>query len=172
MSAPTETEQEPKVKASEAQSVDSDSQPSWVRNMLEMLDAYIERDPAARNRLEVALTSSGLHAVLWHKLCHFFWRIGLLLVARMLSNVGRWLFGVEIHPQVKVGKRLFIDHGMGIVLGGTAEIGDDVSIYQGVTLGGTTQTDKGKRHPTICDQVVIGAGPRFLAPSSSVQQPE
>lgn len=164
MSSPADTKQETVEDTASTASFEPDSRPTWVRDMLRMLDVYIERDPASRNRLEVALASTGLHAVLWHKACHFLWNIHLRLVARMLSNIGRWLFGIEIHPQVKIGKRLFIDHGMGVVLGGTAEIGDDVSIYQGVTLGGITQTDRGKRHPTIKDRVIIGAGAKVLGP--------
>lgn len=135
-----------------------------MQPFLDLLDSYLARDPAARNRLEVLLASTGLHAVGWHRMCHALWGIGLQTIAHMLANVGRWLFGIEIHPQVVVGKRLFIDHGMGIVIGSTARIGDDVSIYQGVTLGGITQSDKGKRHPTIGDKVVIGAGAKVLGP--------
>ncbi len=165
MSAPSGADRKDASEGSAAQPFDLDEQrPGWVRDMNTMLDAYMDRDPAARNRLEVALTSTGLHAVMWHKMCNFLWRMRLKLLARMLSNIGRWLFGVEIHPQVEVGRRLFIDHGMGIVFGGTTVIGDDVSVYQGVTLGGITQTDKGKRHPTIRDGVVIGAGAKVLGP--------
>ena len=132
--------------------------------VMALLDSYMQRDPAARYRLEVLLTSTGLHAVMWHHMCHFLWRINLRLVARMVANIGKWFFGVEIHPQVRIGKRLFIDHGSGIVIGGTAEVGNDVSIYQGVTLGGITQEDKGKRHPAIGNFVVIGAGAKVLGP--------
>ena len=168
MAAPTETEQRQPVLKSESTdevaSLDSSNRPAWMQAMLAVLDSYQERDPAVRNRLEVALTSTGLHAVMWHRMCHFLWSKGLCLVARMLSNVGRWLFGIEIHPQVQIGRRLFIDHGMGIVIGSTSVIGDDVSIYQGVTLGGITQSDKGKRHPTLGDGAVIGAGAKVLGP--------
>lgn len=129
-----------------------------------VLASYRERDPAARSNLEVALTSTGLHAVLWHQMCHALWKLGLGLFARMLANVGRWFFGIEIHPQARIGSCLFIDHGSGIVIGATAEIGDYVSIYQGVTLGGVTQTEKGKRHPTLEDRVVVGAGAKIIGP--------
>lgn len=132
---------------------------------MEILDFYLERDPAAHSRMGVILTSTGLHAVMWHSMTHWIWRVvRLKLVARMIANIGRWLFGAEIHPGVKIGKKLFIDHGSGIVLGETSEIGDEVSIYQGVTLGGVTQTEKGKRHPTIGDRVIIGAGAKILGP--------
>ena len=165
MTAPTETEtRQVEVDAGQDAAREEDARPGWMNSMVEMLDSYMERDPAARNRLEVALTSTGLHAVMWHRMCNWLWRRGLWIVARMLSNVGRWLFGIEIHPQVTVGRRLFIDHGMGVVIGRTAEIGDDVSIYQGVTLGGVTQTHKGKRHPTLRDKVVVGAGAKVLGP--------
>lgn len=140
------------------------TQPSWLQAALTVLDAYKERDPAAESRLEVALTATGLHAVLWHHMCHGLWNLGLQLLARLVANVGRWLFGVEIHPAVRIGKRLFIDHGSGIVIGMTAELGDDVSIYQGVTLGGVTQVGKGKRHPTLNARVVVGAGAKILGP--------
>ncbi len=169
MTTPTETEDpaftEPDLAAPvAAEQQQAAEQASLQAAALAVLDSYMERDPAARNRLEVALTATGLHAVMWHRMCHFLWQARLLLVARMLSNIGRWLFGIEIHPQARIGRRLFIDHGMGVVIGGTAEIGDDVSIYQGVTLGGVTQTDKGKRHPTILDGAVIGAGAKVLGP--------
>ena len=164
MSAPADTEHEPKAEGIDPSPLAASSSPRWAKGMLSMIDVYIEKDPAARNRLDVLFTSTGFHAVLWHKCCHFLWRIRLRLVARMVSNIGRWLFGVEIHPQVQVGKRLFIDHGMGVVLGGTTVIGDNVSIYQGVTLGGVTQTESGKRHPTIEDGVIIGAGAKVLGP--------
>ena len=138
---------------------------SVFNNAIELLDFYLERDPAAHNRLGVLLTSTGLHAVMWHGMCHWIWKVlRLKLLARMIANIGRWLFGTEIHPAVITGKRLFIDHGVGIVLGETSEIGDEVSIYQGVTLGGVTQTENGKRHPTIGDRVIIGAGAKVLGP--------
>lgn len=129
-----------------------------------MLDSYVARDPAALGRVHVMLCSTGLHAVMWHKMCHSIWNLRLRLFARMLSNVGNFLFGAEIHPQVKVGRRLFIDHGSSVVIGQTSEIGDDVSIYQGATLGGVTQTDRNKRHPTLGNGVIVGAGAKILGP--------
>lgn len=151
--------------AKEAVEAAADSAAATERGgVIALLDSYKHRDPAARYRLEVALTSTGLHAVMWHHMCHFLWRLKFRLIARMVANVGRWLFGVEIHPQARIGRRLFIDHGAGIVIGGTSEIGNDVSLYQGVTLGGVTQKDSGKRHPTIGDYVVIGAGAKILGP--------
>ena len=121
------------------------------------------RDPAARNTLEVLLTYPGVHALIFHRLAHALWAWELKLLARFLSAFSRWLTGIEIHPGAKIGKRFFIDHGMGVVIGETAEIGDDVTIYHGVTLGGTTW-NKGKRHPTLESGVVIGAGAKVLGP--------
>ncbi|MFP5439950.1 MAG: serine O-acetyltransferase [Gammaproteobacteria bacterium] len=121
------------------------------------------RDPAARNTLEVLLTYPGLHALIFHRASHWLWNHGLKLLARILSTFARWLTGIEIHPGAKIGKRFFIDHGMGVVIGETAEIGDDVTIYHGVTLGGTTW-NKGKRHPTLESGVVVGAGAKVLGP--------
>ncbi|GAB4188657.1 MAG: serine O-acetyltransferase [Thalassobaculales bacterium] len=121
------------------------------------------RDPAARSRLEVLLCYPGLHAVAIHRLANFLWRHGLITLARWLSHWGRFLTGIEIHPGARIGRRLFIDHGMGVVIGETAEIGNDVTLYQGVTLGGTA-LHQGKRHPTIEDGVVIGAGAHVLGP--------
>ncbi len=121
------------------------------------------RDPAARNTLEVLLTYPGVHALIFHRLAQALWAGKLKLLARFLSAFSRWLTGIEIHPGAKIGKRFFIDHGMGVVIGETAEIGDDVTIYHGVTLGGTTW-NKGKRHPTLENGVVIGAGAKVLGP--------
>lgn len=121
----------------------------------------LERDPAARNRLEVLTCYSGLHAVWLHRIAHRLWRARLRLLARWLSQVARWLTGIEIHPGATIGPRLFIDHGMGVVIGETSEIGADVTIYHGVTLGGVS-LEPGKRHPTIEDGVVIGAGAKVL----------
>jgi serine O-acetyltransferase len=133
----------------------------WTR-FVEDLDAAGRRDPAARNRLELALAYPGLHAVWIHRLAHRMWqRPGLRLAARMLSQLNRSLTGVEIHPAARIGRRLFIDHAMGVVIGETAEVGDDVMLYHGVTLGGRT-TQRTKRHPTIGDGVLIGAGARVL----------
>ena len=120
-----------------------------------------ERDPAARTVWEVILTYPGLHSLLFYRAAHFLWIRGFKWLARFLSHLGRFLTGIEIHPGAKIGRRFFIDHGMGVVVGETAEVGDDVTIYQGVTLGGTS-TKKGKRHPTVEDCVVIGAGATVL----------
>ncbi len=125
------------------------------------LDSVLERDPAARSRLEVFLVYSGLHAVWMHRIAHWLWRRGFKLLARWLSQVTRGLTGIEIHPGAQIGPGFFIDHGMGVVIGETAEIGADVTMYHGVTLGGTS-LEKGKRHPTIGDRVVIGAGAKVL----------
>ncbi|MFZ3342842.1 MAG: serine O-acetyltransferase [Terriglobales bacterium] len=123
--------------------------------------AVLDRDPAARSRLEVYLCYSGLHAVWLHHLNHWLWEHGFLLLARWLSQVGRLLTAIEIHPGATIGRRLFIDHGLGVVIGETAVIGDDVTLYQGVTLGGTGK-ERGKRHPTILDNVVVGDGAKIL----------
>jgi serine O-acetyltransferase len=127
------------------------------------IQAVVERDPAARSRLEVLLCYPGIHARLIHRLSHGLWRGGWTLSARFISHIGRWLTGIEIHPAAVIGKRLLIDHGMGVVIGETAVIGDDVTLYQQVTLGGVS-LDPGKRHPTIEDGVVIGAGAAVLGP--------
>ncbi|MBI4212234.1 MAG: serine O-acetyltransferase [Deltaproteobacteria bacterium] len=116
-----------------------------------------ERDPAARSKLEIIFCYPGIHALVLHRLAHRLWCADLKLLARFLSHVGRFLTGIEIHPGATIGRRFFIDHGMGVVIGETAEVGDDVVLYQGVTLGGTSW-NKGKRHPTIEDRVVIGSG--------------
>ncbi len=127
----------------------------------ETVRAYRERDPAARSNLEVFLAYPGLHAVGIHGVSSFFWRHGWFTLARFISHIGRFLTGIEIHPGAKLGRRFVIDHGMGVVIGETAEIGDDVYIYHQVTLGGTS-TAKGKRHPTIGNNVIIGAGAKVL----------
>ncbi|MFS0893403.1 serine O-acetyltransferase EpsC [Microbacterium sp. 179-I 3D3 NHS] len=121
------------------------------------------RDPAARTSLEVALLYPGLHAIWAHRVSHALWRRRLRLLARATSQLSRWLTGVEIHPGARIGRRFFIDHGMGVVIGETAEIGDDVMLYHGVTLGGRTR-DAGKRHPTLEDGVAVGAGAKILGP--------
>ena len=128
------------------------------------LNAYMERDPAARGWPEIIFCYPGLHAVWLHRLNHRLWGWGWKWLARALAHISRFLTGIEIHPHVTIGKRLFIDHGMGVVIGGTSDIGDDCSIYQGVTLGGTTQTYKGKRHPTLENGVIVGAGAKVLGP--------
>ncbi|AMB86930.1 serine acetyltransferase [Pseudomonas agarici] len=129
----------------------------------EDIQSVFHRDPAARNAFEVLTCYPGMHAIWLHRLSHWLWGMGWKWLARVVSNFGRWLTGIEIHPGAKVGRRFFIDHGMGIVIGETAEIGNDVTIYQGVTLGGTSW-NKGKRHPTLEDGVVIGAGAKVLGP--------
>ena len=132
--------------------------------MREDLDAAIERDPAVDSRLEMALASAGLHAVWVHRLSHRLWtKPGGRLAARLLSQFSRSITGVEIHPGAQIGRRFFIDHGMGVVIGETAEVGDDVMIYHGVTLGGRSMK-RVKRHPTVGNNVTIGAGARILGP--------
>jgi serine O-acetyltransferase len=129
--------------------------------LVETVRAYRERDPAARSNLEVLLCYAGLHAVSIHAVSSFFWRRGYYTLGRFISHIGRFLTGIEIHPGAKLGRRFIIDHGMGVVIGETAEIGDDVYIYHQVTLGGTSQS-QGKRHPTIGNNVIIGAGAKVL----------
>ena len=127
------------------------------------VEAVFKRDPAARNFCEVIFCYPGLHAIWLYRLAHFFWVNRFVSLARFISHISRFLTGIEIHPGAKIGKRFFIDHGMGVVIGETSEIGDDVLIYQGVVLGGTTLERK-KRHPTIGNYVVIGAGATILGP--------
>lgn len=127
----------------------------------EAIQTYRERDPAARSSLEVLLCYPGLHAVLWHRLAHRLWLRGLRLPARFTAHLGRFFTGIEIHPAATIGRRLIIDHGMGVVIGETAEIGDDVYLYHQVTLGGTS-TARGKRHPTVGNGVIVGAGAKIL----------
>ncbi len=127
------------------------------------IDSIRERDPAARSRAEVLLLYSGLHAVLYHRAAHFFYRRDMKFIARMISQHARFMTGVEIHPGAKIGKGLLIDHGAGVVIGETAVVGDNCTIYQGVTLGGTGK-DVGKRHPTIGNNVMIGSGAKVLGP--------
>lgn len=127
------------------------------------LKSIMERDPAARNAVEVFLLYSGVHAVLWHRLAHWLFRHKCLFLARFVSQTSRFLTGIEIHPGATIGRGLLIDHGIGVVIGETAVIGDDCTIYQGVTLGGTGK-EKGKRHPTIGNHVMIGAGAKVLGP--------
>ncbi|MDQ4212342.1 serine O-acetyltransferase EpsC [Microbacterium capsulatum] len=136
---------------------------SWAGRMREDIASARLRDPAARGGLEIALLYPGLHAIWAHRLNHALWRRGLHFPARLGSQVARWLTGIEIHPGATIGRRFFIDHGMGVVIGQTAEIGDDVMLYHGVTLGGRTR-DSGKRHPTLEDGVVVGAGAKILGP--------
>lgn len=129
----------------------------------EDIRCVFDRDPAARNAFEVLTTYPGLHALLMHRLSHRLWGWGLCWLARFLSHLARWFTGIEIHPGARIGRRFFIDHGMGVVIGETAEIGDDCTLYHGVTLGGTSW-QKGKRHPTLGDRVVVGAGAKILGP--------
>ena len=136
---------------------------SVLSRIKEDISSVFERDPAARNIIEVITCYPGFHALFIHRIAHRLWHLKLFLAARFLSHIGRFLTGIEIHPGAKIGRRFFIDHGMGVVIGETAEIGDDVTIYHGVTLGGTSWK-KEKRHPTIEDNVVIGAGAKILGP--------
>ncbi len=133
------------------------------RRISQDIRAIRERDPAARNTAEVLLCYPGLHALICHRLAHGLYRRGLVLLPRLISHLSRFFTGIEIHPGAKIGASFFIDHGMGVVIGETSEIGSNVTIYQGVTLGGTGK-EKGKRHPTICNNVVIGTGAKVLGP--------
>ena len=134
-----------------------------LQELLETVNAYLARDPAAKNPIEVLLLYPGVKAVCYHRGAHWCYEHKLMFLARMISQMGRHRTGIEIHPGAKIGKRLVIDHGMGIVIGETAEIGDDCLIYHGVTLGGTGK-DSGKRHPTIRNNVLIGTGAKVLGP--------
>jgi serine O-acetyltransferase len=125
------------------------------------INAVLQRDPAARSRLEIVLGYPGLHALWGYRLAHWLWQHGFKLMGRLLSQLVRSLTGIEIHPAAQIGQGLFIDHGMGVVIGETAEVGEDVTLYHGVTLGGTS-LEKGKRHPTLGDRVVVGAGAKIL----------
>jgi len=131
------------------------------KSVREDIASVLERDPAARSRLEVLFCYPGLHALWAYRLSHWLWQKRLYCLGRMLSQVARFCTGIEIHPGARIGNRLFIDHGMGVIIGETSALGDDVTMYQGVTLGGTGK-EKGKRHPTIGDRVVIGAGAKVL----------
>lgn len=134
---------------------------SMFKRMKEDMDNIFDQDPAARSYVEVFLTYSGLHALWAHRVAHVFYRWKLYFIARVISQISRFLTGIEIHPGAKIGRKFFIDHGMGVVIGETCEIGDNVTIYQGVTLGGTGK-EKGKRHPTIKDNVLIATGAKVL----------
>ncbi len=131
--------------------------------LLETLNAYQKRDPAARSKLEIFLLYAGVHATLYHRLAHWLYRHKLRFLARCVSQWSRFWTGIEIHPGATIGRRLVIDHGTGIVIGETAQLGDDVLLYQGVTLGGTGK-DTGKRHPTLGNNVLVGAGAKVLGP--------
>jgi len=133
------------------------------KNLRADLRAIKERDPAARSSIEIFLLYSGFHALIGHRLAHFFYRHKMLFIARWVSQLNRFFTGVEIHPGAKIGRGLFIDHGSGVVIGETTEIGDNCTIYQGVTLGGTGK-DTGKRHPTLGNNVMVGSGARVLGP--------
>jgi len=132
-----------------------------LKNLREEIETVLKHDPAARSRLEVVLCYPGFHSILFYRLAHWLWRHNWLLLGRFVSHLGRLATGIEIHPGAKIGQRLFIDHGMGVVIGETAEIGNDVTLYQGVTLGGTS-LHKGKRHPTLEDEVIVGSGAQIL----------
>ncbi|MFX1395153.1 MAG: serine O-acetyltransferase EpsC, partial [Promethearchaeota archaeon] len=127
------------------------------------VSAAFNKDPAARTLLEVLTSYPGIKAILIHRIAHFFWKIGMPFAPRYLSEIAREITGIEIHPGAQIGKDFFIDHGGGVVIGETAEIGDNVTIYQGVVLGGTT-TDRVKRHPTLGNNIVVGAGAKILGP--------
>lgn len=131
------------------------------KQMKEDIDAVFERDPAARSTFEVVLTYSGLHAIWGHRIAHKLWKAEWFTLARAVSQFTKFLTGIEIHPGARIGKKLFIDHGSGVVIGETCEIGDNVTIYQGVTLGGTGK-EKGKRHPTVGNNVIIATGAKVL----------
>jgi serine O-acetyltransferase len=134
-----------------------------LRHIREDIQAVFERDPAVRSKWEVVFAYPGFHAVLFHRVSHWLWMQGWTTVARIVSHLSRLLTGIEIHPGARIGQRLFIDHGMGVVIGETAEVGDDVTLYQGVSLAGTS-LEKGKRHPTLEDWVLVGAGAAVLGP--------
>lgn len=129
----------------------------------EDINSVFERDPAARSALEVFFCYPGLHAVWFHRISHWFWVNEFFFLGRFISHLGRFFTGVEIHPGAKIGRKFFIDHGMGVVIGETAEIGNNVTLYHGVTLGGVSW-EKVKRHPTLCDNVVVGSGSKVLGP--------
>lgn len=135
------------------------------KNIFYDVKAVMERDPAARSKLEVFLLYPGIGAVMWHRLAHFFYKHNVKLLARWISQCVRFWTGIEIHPGATIGRGLFIDHGMGVVIGETAVIGDNCTIYQGVTLGGTGK-EKGKRHPTLGNNVMVGSGAKVLGPFS------
>jgi len=133
------------------------------KNIAYDIKSVMERDPAARSKAEVFFLYPGVHAVFWHRVAHFFFRHNMKFTARFISQISRFFTGIEIHPGAVIGRGLFIDHGMGVVIGETAVIGDNCTIYQGVTLGGTG-TEKGKRHPTLGNNVMVGCGAKILGP--------
>jgi len=134
-----------------------------LKNIREDINSVFDRDPAARNVLEILFCYPGLHALWIYRIAHWFWVREFFFLGRLTSHFGRFLTGIEIHPGARIGRRFFIDHGMGVVIGETAEIGDNVTLYHGVTLGGVTW-DKVKRHPTLEDNVVVGSGAKILGP--------
>ncbi len=133
------------------------------KSIREDIASVFDRDPAARTTFEVLTCYPGVHARIFHRMAHTLWKLNLKWLARFLSHMARWFTGIEIHPGATIGRRFFIDHGMGVVIGETAEIGDDVTLYHGVTLGGTSWKE-GKRHPTLGNGVVVGAGAKVLGP--------
>jgi serine O-acetyltransferase len=135
-----------------------------LKNLRDEIDATLARDPAARSRLEVVLCYPGFQALLFYRVAHWLWQAGWHLCGRFVSHIGRMLTGIEIHPGAKIGRRLFIDHGMGVVIGETAEIGDDCTLYQDVTLGGTSLERGQKRHPTLGNDVIVSSGAQVLGP--------
>lgn len=135
----------------------------FFRGLRKEIKSFMERDPAAKSMLEVLLLYPGFHALIFHRVAHCFYRCKLFFIARFISNINRFVTGIEIHPGAKIGKGLFIDHGTGVVIGETTEMGDYCTMYQGATLGGTGK-DKGKRHPTIGNNVLISAGAKVLGP--------
>lgn len=144
--------------------VEVQERPAKLRELIaEDIRSVLERDPAARNRVEVLFTYPGIHAVLIHRVSHRVWKAKWFFLARVMSFIGRMVTNIDIHPGAVIGRRFFIDHGAGVVIGETAEVGDDVTLYHGVTLGGTSST-RGKRHPTLDDGVLVGAGAKILGP--------
>ncbi len=135
----------------------------FLQRVREDIEAVFERDPAVRSKWDVVFAYPGFHAVLFHRVAHWLWTRGNTTLARIVSHLSRFFTGIEIHPGARLGRRLFIDHGMGVVIGETAEVGDDVTLYQGVSLAGTS-LEKGKRHPTLEDWVLVGAGAAVLGP--------
>jgi len=135
------------------------------KNLKYDIENVMKNDPAVRTKLEVLLLYQSIHVLIFYRIAHGLYKIKLFFLARLISQLGRFFTGIEIHPGAKIGKGIFIDHGMGVVIGETAEIGDNVTIYHGVTLGGTGK-DKGKRHPTIGNDVIIGCGAKILGPIS------
>lgn len=132
-------------------------------NLRHDISVVMERDPAAKSKLDAFISYPGIHALMYYRIGHWAWENGFYTLGRFLSHIGRFLSGIEIHPGAKIGKGVFIDHGMGVVIGETAEVGNNVTLYQGVTLGGTS-LDGGKRHPTLEDDVIVGAGAKVLGP--------